>query len=72
MTMRTTDVHIPCAECGKPLVEPGEGHSNRLDIAAVCSGCGKTFSKLDLDTIVKKVGEAFRDHIADTIRRALK
>ncbi len=72
MTTHTTSVSVPCTECGKPLVEPGQRHFDSLDVAAVCSGCGKTFSKPDLDAIVKKIGEAFRDHIADTLRRALK
>ena len=72
MTTHTTNVNVPCTECGKPLIKPGEGYLDRLDVAAVCSGCGKTFSKPDLDAIVKKIGEAFRDHVADTIRRAFK
>lgn len=72
MTDHTFNVNVPCTECGKPLVEPGKEYLNRLDVAAVCSGCGKTFDKASLDAIVKKIGEAFRDHVADTIRRAFK
>lgn len=70
--MSSKTVNVICPHCGENLVEPGDAYKDRTDVAAVCPGCGATFDKASLDALVKQIGEAFRDHVAEELRKLLK
>ncbi|PRF07089.1 hypothetical protein C6Q01_17370 [Burkholderia multivorans] len=68
-------VQIRCPACGgTQFIEHGGEQPDGTDpnIAATCAGCSKTFTKGEIDELVRKIGDAFSDSVGDALRKALK
>ncbi|MGN4069459.1 ECs_2282 family putative zinc-binding protein [Burkholderia gladioli] len=74
-TQNLGTVQIRCPACGgTQFIQHGGEQLDAGDpnIAATCTGCSKTFTRPELDELVRKIGDAFSDAFADAVRKALK